>query len=304
MDSYPPRGAGRDSEPTRVEAGPEIIVYNPQRIQSWHQGKLKSHHYIRHLYSEWKFKNSSRYGFFEQYIVPELTDRLRLGQPVVEIDYAGETVRLRTAHDQRFEADKLLITVPLTILQSRQIDFIPPLPAAKTEAIDGIFMGDGIKIFVEFSERFYPDFLAFGPIFQALAAEEKFVYDAAFRKDSDQHILGLFAINEPAAPYTRLGSEADIIAQFLAELDEMFAGQASKHYQQYIIQNWSAEPFMQGAYSYSFSGNQRQTVEAITAPLQNKIYFAGEAFSLDNQAMVHGACESAFAAVALMLVRK
>jgi len=165
-------------------------------------------------------------------------------------------------------------------------------------------MGDGIKIFVEFSERFYPDFLAFGPIFQALAAEEKFVYDAAFRKDSDRNILGLFAINEPAAAYTRLGSEAEIMARFLAELDEIFAGQASRHYRRHIIQNWSAEPFIRGAYSYSFSGNQRQTVEAITDPLQDKVYFAGEALSIDDQAMVHGACASAFAAVAQMLTQK
>jgi monoamine oxidase len=162
-------------------------------------------------------------------------------------------------------------------------------------------MGDGIKIFVEFSERFYPDILAFGPIFQALEAEEKFVYDAAFGKDSDKHILGLFAINEEAAAYTDLNSEQAIIEQFIAELDTIFDGKASQYYQGHIIQNWSAEPYIQGAYSYSFDGNQQNLVKAIRQPVNDKLYFAGEALVIENQATVHGACEAAYSAVAEML---
>lgn len=279
----------------------ETIVYNPQTIQSWKNGKLRSHNYISKLYSEWKFKNSTWFDFFEQWIVPEIADKIVLNQAVTEINYETDKVILKTTTHDTYEADKVLVTSSVKMLQNGQIVFKPALAPEKTEAINKIYMGDGIKIFIEFKEKFYPDILAFGNIFKALREEEKFVYDAAFRKDARQHILGLFAINEKASAYTQLPNEEAMINKFLAELDEMFDGKASANYVKHIIQNWSAEPYIQGAYSYAFEGNQKRIVAAINEPVKDQIYFAGEALSIDNQAMVHGACESAYRMVATML---
>jgi monoamine oxidase len=276
-------------------------VYNPQTIKSWKNDKLKSHNYISSFYSEWKFKNSTWFDFFEQFIVPSIADKIVLNKAINQIDYQGDRVRLTTKGNETFEADKVLITIPVKALQNDRITFQPSLPKEKKEAINSIFMGDGIKIFIEFKEKFYPDFLAFGNIFKALEEEEKFVYDAAFRKDSNKHILGLFAINDKAKAYTQLGSEQEIIAKFMAELDEMFDGKATSNYVKHIIQNWSKEPYIQGAYSYSFNGDQKSIVSAINTPVLNKIYFAGEALSIENQAMVHGACESAYSMIAKMM---
>jgi monoamine oxidase len=282
-------------------ANVDIIVYNPQTIKSWKNGKLKSHNYIRSFYSEWKFKNSTWFGFFEQFIVPEIADKIVLNKPITEISYEGDKVLLSTGNNETYEADKVLITTPIKTLQNEQIVFQPPLPTDKKEAINKIFMGDGIKIFIEFKEKFYPDILAFGNIFQALNEEEKFVYDAAFRKDSNKHILGLFAINDKAKAYTQLNSEQEIIDKFMAELDEIFDGKATANYVNHIIQNWSKEPYIQGAYSYSFEGKQEDIVATINEPLLNKVYFAGEALSIKNQAMVHGACESAYSMIATIM---
>ena len=279
----------------------DIIVYNPQTIKSWKNGKLKSHNYISSFYSEWKFKNSTWFDFFEQFIVPEIADKIILNKPITEINYQGDKVILSTNNNDTFEADKVLITTPIKTLQNEQIAFQPSLPSDKKEAINKIFMGDGIKIFIEFKEKFYPDILAFGNIFRALNEEEKFVYDAAFRKDSNKHILGLFAINDKANAYTQLDSEQEIIDKFMAELDEMFDGKATANYVNHIIQNWSKEPYIQGAYSYSFDGNQINIVATINEPILNKVYFAGEALSIKNQAMVHGACESAYSMIATMM---
>lgn len=284
-----------------VQGEIDFIVYNPQTIKSWKEGKLKSHNYVRHLYSEWKFKSTTWFDFFERFIVPEFADQIVLNQPVTTINYTADKVLLTTATDVTFEADKVLVTTPITMLQQRQIDFQPALPAEKADAINKVVMGDGIKIFVEFKERFYPDIIFFGNLLEAINDEEKFVYDAAFGKDSDKHILGLVAINEKANAYTRLDSEEEIIRQFLAELDEMFDHKASANYMKHIIQNWSKEPFIRGAYSHTFDGNQKRIVSAILEPIMNKIYFAGEALSIDHQSMVHGACASAYSTLAAML---
>uniref|UniRef100_UPI0040475373 flavin monoamine oxidase family protein n=2 Tax=Roseivirga sp. TaxID=1964215 RepID=UPI0040475373 len=278
----------------------ETIDYNPQTIKAWKNGKLKSHNYIKNFYSEWKFKRSTWFDFFEQNIVPEISDNIILNKPVVEINYEADTVIVKTADNELYEADKILVTVPIKMLQNEQIAFQPEIPQAKREAIDKIFMGDGIKIFIEFDEKFYPDILSYGNVFKALKEENKFVYDAAFKKDSDKNILGLFAINEKASAYTKLNEE-EIILKFLSELDEMFEGKATTHYKQHIIQNWSKEPYIQGAYSYSFDGNKKDIVNIIAQPLMDKIYFAGEALSKDNQSMVQGACDSAYSTIEKMI---
>lgn len=279
----------------------DFIEYNPKTTQTWNKGRLRSHNFMSKLYSEWKFKRTTWYGFFEEYIVPGIKDHIILNAPITEIDYTSDKVQLRTADHRAFEADKALITVPIKMLQSDLITFVPPLPKPKADAIHQVLVGDGIKVFVEFQDRFYPDILSFGPILKAFRDEEKFVYDVAFGKDSDRNILGLFAINDKATSYTKLPTEAAIIEQFLRELDEIFEGQASARYVQHIIQNWSAEPYIQGAYSYDFEDRQWRVVEAIQEPVADRLFFAGEALSIDHQATVHGACASAFSAVAGML---
>jgi monoamine oxidase len=278
----------------------ETIDYNPQTIKTWKNGKLKSHNYIKNLYSEWKFKRSTWFDFFEQNIVPEISDSIVLNKPVIEVNYEADKVIAKTADIESYEADKILVTVPIKMLQNNQIAFQPELPQEKREAIGKVFMGDGIKIFIEFDEKFYPDILSFGNIFKALTEENKFVYDASFKKDSNKNILGLFAINEKASAYTELNEE-EIILKFLSELDEMFEGKATSHYKKHIIQNWSKEPYIQGAYSYSFDGNKNDIVQIISQPLMDKVYFAGEALSKENQAMVQGACESAYSMIARMI---
>ncbi len=296
-----PRVLSEITNRPNAAAGVETMEYNPQTIMTWKKGKLRPRNYIRYLYSEWKFKRGSWFDFFEQNIVPEISGRITLSRPVTEINYEGEKVLVKTADQETRRADKVLITVPVRMLQKEQIRFTPALPEPKREAIGKVLMGDGIKIFVEFREKFYPDILAFGNVFKSLTEENKFVYDAAFNKGSGRHVLGLFAINEKASAYTRLGTEEQMIQAFLAELDTLFGGKASANYVNHIIQNWSAEPYIQGAYSYSFDGRQKDIVQAIAEPVMGKLYFAGEALSLDNQAMVQGACQSAYATVERML---
>jgi monoamine oxidase len=279
----------------------DTMEYNPKTLQFLKRGKLRSRNFISKLYSEWKFKRTTWFGFLEQYLLPEIAAQVLYNRPVASIDYSSAKIKLQTADGEQFEADKLLITVPLKVLQERMITFKPALPAEKTAAIDNVFVGDGLKIFVAFKERFYPDLIGFGSVLHALRMEDKYIYDAAFNKGSDQHVLGLFAINDKAAEYTQLSSEAAIIDKYLAELDALFDGQASQHYIKHVIQNWSAEPYIRGAYSYDFYANRKQTIEALRQAVADKLFFAGEALSIKHQSTVHGACLSGIAAAKQLL---
>lgn len=65
------------------------------------------------------------------------------------------------------------------------------------------------------------------------------IYDAAFKKDPQTNILGLFSAGKPASVYANQESEEKIIQYLLDELDTIFEGKVSTHYQKHIVQNWS-----------------------------------------------------------------
>jgi len=281
----------------QLDAEIDLITYNPQTIYNWNDNNLGKQNWASNFYSEYKFKSTTWYGFFENYIVPDIRDQIRLDSPVETVDYQGDQVTVRATTGQTFAGDRVLVTVPIKILQAADIEFIPPLPAEKEDAINKVQMDDGIKVFLEFSERFYPDILVFGGLIEGLLTDSKSVYDVAFRKDSDRHILGLFAINDEAAAYAGLADDQAIIDSLLAELDEIFEGKPSATFIQGAVQNWSREPFIRGSYSYDFEGSTSKIMSKIAAPVDQKVYFAGEAMSEENQATVHGASQTAYAAI-------
>jgi len=284
-----------------LNASIDFIHYNPQTFAAAEDGYLQPHNYASNFYSEHKFKSTTWFGFFERFIVPEFENKIVYNQPIVEINHSGDKVILTSEDGTVYEADKVIVTAPIKVLRDEVIAFTPHLPQAKLDAIESISMGDGLKVFIEFEERFYPDLFVTGAFLSSLSGDDKIFYDAAFRKDSNAHVLGLFTINKPASAYTSLDSDQEIIDAILEELDQIFDGKASKHYKQHVVQNWSKEPYVRGSYSYTFENNQWDTVEAITKPVEGKLFFAGEALSIDNQATVHGACESGYSAVEKVL---
>jgi len=278
----------------------DVITYNPQTISSYSGGRMRSLNFGSAFYSEHKFKRTTWYDFLETYIVPEIADRIRYERPVVSIDYSGDTVVVTDASGATYEAERVIVTVPVKILQQGSIDFSPALPADKTRAIDKVFVPDGLKAFFRFSERFYPDLLVTGSPLQSDSYDRLF-YDGAFRKDSPDNVLAFFCVGPVATQYTELGSDEAIAERLLEELDEMFDGQASANLIDVVVQNWSAEPHIQGAYSYSHDGNADDIIAALRAPVDGRVFFAGEATSHDNTATVPGAMQSAYEMVERIL---
>ncbi len=278
-----------------VDASIDIINYNPKTISLWKNNKLKKRNIVSHFYSEHKFKSSTWYDFFDQFIVPSIRDKIILNSPVTSIDYSGDRVEIKTTNDATYTADKVLVTVPIKILQTDMITFQPELPSRKVEAINSIDIPPILKVFIEFSERFYPDIIQLGRLWS-----DDLYYDAAFGKDSSRNILGLFAIGERGERYGPMTSEDDIIKGVLEELDEIFDGKASATYQKHVIQNWTQEPFIQGSYSH-FQESANRTIETLVEPVDNRIYFAGEACVDGDTSTVHGAGESAYQVVEEML---
>lgn len=278
-----------------TQASIDVIPYSPETISVYKDGKLKKRNIFSHFYSEYKFKNTTWYDFFEQYIVPKISDKIIYNSPIISIDYTGSQVVLTNEQGETFTADKVLVTVPLAILKNDWITFNPPLPSNKVNAMQNIDVPPGLKAFIEFSERFYPDIVSIGNI---VTGGDTLYYNAAFRKEADSHVLALFSVSPETSRYTDLGSDDEIFAHIMQELDEIFDGQASQYYKNHVIQNWSKEPYIQGSYShYSDYGD----MDALFESLDDKVFFAGEALHEQANSTVHGAGESGYLAVERML---
>jgi len=284
----------------------ELVHYLPETIKLWKNEKLVTRNFfLNFYYGEYKFKRTTWYDFFADYVVPKISDKIRLNSPVTEIDYSGDKVFVRDLNGNAYEGDKILVTVPVTMLQNNSIAFSPALPASKTEALGNVRMPPILKVFMKFSERFYPDLLQIGGLGSLLAEETgglgNLFYDAALFKESPDNVLSLFSIGSPAEPLTALETEEEVIAAVLAQLDEIYDGRPSELLVDYRIQDWTKEPYIEGSYSH-YDQAYTASVEAIAEPIDNKVFFAGEAVALSgNTATVHGASEAAYAAVGLIL---
>jgi len=241
-----------------------------------------------------KFIGSSWFDFFSEYVVPHVADRLRLKHVVQSIDYTSDKVVVQTDHGLH-SADCAVVTAPARMLQQRQIAFLPRLPSAKLKAIDELRIWGGCKVFIECDETFYPTAVGFEPT----TAGQKLFYDAAYGQDSNKNVLGLFAVGRYADPYVARKGSA-LRDYILAELDALFSNQASRNYIRHIVQKWTKEPFIASA--YAADSNAPKTFQQLRAPIDDKIYFAGEAYTDGSDwGSVHAAARSARQTVEALL---
>ncbi len=65
-------------------------------------------------------------------------------------------VSLRLGRGESLSADRVVVTVPLGVLQGNSIEFTPPLPFTHRDAISALGMGAQEKIVLHFEEPFWP----------------------------------------------------------------------------------------------------------------------------------------------------
>ena len=244
-----------------------------------------------------KFVGTTWLSFFDQYIVPSIRDRIEFGVQVATIDSSGDQVRIVDKEGSVRTAPQVILTVPLQILQDGDIEFVPSLPAEKREAIDACTVWSGIKVFLEFSEKFYPAFVVF--MDSDTETGQRLYYDAAYGQKTESSILGLFAVGLQARQYqSREGDER--LKYILAELDAIYDGIPSRTYVKHIAQDWQKESFIRSAYLGDHSS--AEVFSELVRPLNDQVFFAGEAYSRDGDwGAVHNAANSARGAVEELL---
>jgi len=220
-----------------------------------------------------------------------------LNSPVRKIDYSANTIAVTTASGKTFEADKVVVTVPLTQLQQKSIQFIPALPETKTTAIGKIGMGAGMKVILKFQKRFWPENL--GSLYGNGLVPE--FWSTGTGRSSQNNCLTAFVHGRNAEKLSALGNSM-MLSTMLQELDDMFGPNvASGSFEDAQIMNWTYEPYIQGTYSYP-AVNEGDARDILAQPIGNKLFFAGEATHTKGHiATIHGAIETGVRAAAEIL---
>lgn len=240
-------------------------------------------------FSDQKFINSSWLDFFAQYVVPTIHNNMLFNAQISSITYVGDHFIVTDKHGVNYSADRVILTVPLKVLKNNAISFNPALPNYKVDAINSAPVWGGLKVFLEFTEKFYPTYLAF-PDSETVQGQRLY-FDAAYAQNTSSNILGLFAIGKQAKPY-QSKSDKNQLNYILRELDNIFEGKASRNYKKHIVQDWDKEPFIQSAYLADIAPPHISS--DLFTPIEDLLFFAGEAYtSNDDWGGVHNAIRSA-----------
>ena len=242
---------------------------------------------------DFKFEETF-FDLIDKEIASQVKDQILINTIITKIDYSQSEIKLTDSNNNTFNANKVIITVPISILKSGDIQFIPALPIEKTTAFSKIGMDAGMKVFLKFSNKFFDQNIIGGSVCAAYA-------DDSIGKAQNDNILLAFIMGDQAEYLTSLGSDVAITAALLQELDLMYNGQATASFIASHVENWTTNPFVKGAYSYSTvgMGDARKTA---SRALSEKLYFAGEAMNTNgHHQTVHGAIETGYREVINML---
>jgi monoamine oxidase len=211
---------------------------------------------------------------------------IRLGHIVQRIVWGDQNVRVVTNHGI-FTADRVVITLPLGVLQSGAVEFDPPLPADKQAALAHIRMGPGIKLVYRFAE----------PV---MAAEIMAYYSplnppmwwspSAGQSESPYLVWTALATGDYCRDLLKDG-EAAALQMGLETLRKELNRPDLTPVDSYLV-NWVADPYARGVYSVVTPGHSDARLELAT-PVDNRLFWAGEATAPHGYAAtVHGAYAS------------
>ncbi|MBT3604065.1 MAG: NAD(P)-binding protein [Candidatus Latescibacteria bacterium] len=220
----------------------------------------------------------------------QLTDNLatgldiRLSHIVSKIEYTESRVTVTT--DQGiFEGDRAVVTLPLGVLKSGSVTFSPELPAEKTGAVSRLEMGTLNKLALKFSDRFWPAEAHRMGVLED-NTDKTFEFWNMTVHNNEPILVALF--RGAHARSLEQMAEQDVVALAMANLRSMF-GHSIADPTGFAQTKWHSDPFSGGAYVHVPPNAQASDFDLLADPIENRLFFAGEATNDTYWGTVHGA---------------
>lgn len=204
-----------------------------------------------------------------------------LNTAVSQIDWSGRSIRLATP-EGTVSAAKVIVTVSNGVLAARDIRFTPELPDWKHGAVEALPLGNHNRIALAYDRDVFGADAPSGLVH--IGDEEPM----SIRIHPFGHLYVVGVTGGRFADWLEKAGEA-ASADYLGErLKAAFGNGILKHVVARKVTAWRGDPWVKGAYSSALPGQAHQRAR-LMAPLDGKLYFAGEATSPDFYSTAHGA---------------
>ncbi len=208
--------------------------------------------------------------------------QVALNSAVREIDWSGRKLRLTTPRGE-LRAERVIITVSTGILGGGDIRFTPALPDWKQAAIAALPLGNHNRICLIFERNVFGPEHARGALVTSGDSEPMHLRIRPFGFD---YVVGMTG-GRFADWLERAGTEAsaDLAKEYLASA---FGSDIAKQVARSNVTAWRGDPWVRGAYAAASPGQAHQRA-ALARPIDERLFFAGEATSPDFFSTAHGA---------------
>ncbi|KAH8785108.1 hypothetical protein F5883DRAFT_402416 [Diaporthe sp. PMI_573] len=216
--------------------------------------------------------------------------RLLLNTIISNIEYSDEGVEVTMEDGSCISADYAVCTFSLGVLKHESaVEFDPPLPDWKKTSIDMFNLGTYTKIFMQFSERFWPDDTEFFlyadptqrgwyPIWQSLDLDGFF---------PGSHILFTTVTERESKRVERMTNE-QTLAETMDVLRAMFPDVTVPEPTAFAYPRWGIVPWSYGSFSCWPAGTTLEMHENLRANV-GRLWFAGEHTSATYFGYMQGA---------------
>jgi monoamine oxidase len=276
---------------TRAEDGPLSMVLEPggrwnellEATSSWANGaeldRISIKDYVRYEDSETNWRLGEGYG--------NLFIALAEGLPVAcetavsRVDHRGRAVLLETGRGV-VTARRVIVTVPTSIIAQEIIRFDPPLPD-KLAAAAGLPLGVDDKLFISLDGQLpgvEHDIYLVG----STTSRETMSYQV---RPLDRPAIYCFFGGHFAAALEQEG-QAAMFAFAAGELTRLVGSNVRKRMAPLASTAWQSDPWSRGSYSYALPGHADDRT-VLAAPVDDHLFFAGEACSPNFFSTAHGA---------------
>jgi monoamine oxidase len=208
---------------------------------------------------------------------------LALNCAVTLIDHTSKRLRIETSQGT-LTADKVIVTVPTNLIADEAIRFSPALPE-KIDAARGLPLGLADKVMLALDE---PELLPVdGNLRGATMRTEMGTYH--LRPLGQPCIEGFFG-GRFAQALEDAGDGA-IAAHSIDEIVSFLGSDFRRKLRPLTESRWAHDPFARGSYSHALPGHAGKRA-VLAAPVDSRLFFAGEATSPNFFSTAHGAHDS------------
>ena len=209
---------------------------------------------------------------------------IKLNTKVNTIDYSNSNILITTSNGV-YNADYVLVTVPLGVLKRDIITFTPTLPKETQNAINQLEMGTVNKFLLKWDKPFWDinkQYIGYTP-----KVKGKYNYFINLKNITGNNALMTFSFGDFSVSTEQMTNE-QIIKEIMSHLKSIY-GNDIPNPTNFLRTKWNSNPYAFGSYSFATNNTRSYNFKVFEQPIDNKIFFAGEHTSVKYRGTVHGA---------------